>query len=85
MRKRHRAVCLAHDDIDFGELRIGVRKVVARMAAATFLSLDRGQRRRFGKGQQRVEIQGRMPARIVLAIAFNFDVLRPLFQFVDYF
>ena len=55
------------------------------MAAATFLSLDGGQSRRFSKGQQRVEIQGRVPARIILAIAFNSDILRPLFQFVDYF
>src|SRR3990172_1136320 len=57
----HRAVLLPHYDIDLGEPGIGVGKIVAGMAAAAFFSLDGGQGRRLGEGQQRVQIEREMP------------------------
>ena len=69
------------DHVDLGKLWVGIGKVIAGVAAAAFFAVDRGQGRRFGEGQQRVQIQGQMPARIVMTIAFDFRSLDRCFSF----
>ena len=44
---------------------------------------DRGQGRRFGERQQRMQIQGEMPAGIVVPVAFDFDLVGALFQLIE--
>ena len=61
------------DDVERAELRDLVRVVVAEVAAAALLALDRRARDRLGHGQQVVQIERRVPAGVVLAVAGDAD------------
>src|SRR4051794_15563747 len=53
------------------------RKTVAKMPAATLLTLQRRARDRLGNRQQMRQVQRRMPPRIVIAIPRRTDLPRP--------
>src|SRR5574337_72423 len=73
-----RAVALAHDDVHGTELRISGRVVVSRMSASTLLAVYGGSRHAFRDGEQRAQVQGRMPAGMVRTAALDANLREPL-------
>src|SRR3989442_5935046 len=55
-------------DVDLAPGVVGVRLILARVAAAALLALERGQRRALRDREQRVQIERGVPARVVLAV-----------------
>src|SRR5437762_1648659 len=74
---------LAYDDVERAEGGILVGIVVAKVAAAALAPLDGRSGNRFGHRQQIVEIERRVPARVVLAVSADADAARPRSQRVD--
>ena len=69
---------LADDHVDLGEapaLLLGI--VVAELAAAALLAQQAGPGDRLGDGQQVVQVEGGVPAGVVLAVADRADLARP--------
>src|SRR5688572_16965242 len=56
-------------DVDGAELARLVRIILAEMAAAALLALDRRERDRLGHRQQVLHVQRRVPAGVVFAVA----------------
>src|SRR6185312_7823413 len=74
---------LGQYEIEASECRILVRKVIAKVAAAALLSLERRPRHRFRHGEQILEVECRVPTGIVLAVPRYADARRPAFERFD--
>ena len=73
----------ADDDVHFAEGRILVGVILPEVTAAAFAPFDRGAGDRFGHEQQVREIERRVPAGVVFAMAADPDAARPLAQFLE--
>src|SRR5947199_228333 len=60
-----------HHDVDRRERGLGVGIVDAHVCTATLATLERGTRHRLAHRQQVTQIDGDMPSRIVLPMAFD--------------
>ena len=77
----HRAVGgLPGHDVDLAEFRRLVGIVLAEVPAPALLALDRRARDRLRDGQEMAEVERRVPAGVVLAIAADAHALPPLAQ-----
>src|SRR3954468_13847618 len=78
-RDRHLAALSASDDdVELAVARVLLRKVVTEVATATLLPLERGTRNDLRHRQEILEIERRVPSRIVLAISGDGNLGRPL-------
>ncbi len=68
------------DHLDLAQLRVGLGVVVAGVAAAALAALQRGQGHALGHGQQRAQVEGQVPARVVLAVPLDPHLRRPLLE-----
>src|SRR5260370_26126823 len=75
---------LANGELERSVGWILVRIIVAEMRAAALFALQRRTGDRLGNGQQIVQIQRCVPARIVLAISSYRYRFRPLAQFQNF-
>src|SRR5207237_8147566 len=74
----------AQYEVDLAPLRVSTRVVVSRMPAPALLALQRSPRHALGHGQHRLQVERRMPARVVATTAsLNRHVPGPLLQPVD--
>src|SRR5262249_8364936 len=73
---------LAHQ-VELAGRRILVGVIVAEVRAAAFLALDRAARDGLGAGQKVPQIERRVPAGVVLAIALDADRLGALLETLD--
>src|SRR5689334_17398543 len=66
---------LADDDVARTELFVFGRKVVSEMRSPAFFSLERRPSHHFRDSEQVIQVDGRMPAGVVLAIAADANTL----------
>ena len=71
---------LLHHDVERAELGHLVGIVLAEVAAAAFLPLDGRARDRLGHRQQVPQVDRRVPAGVILAVAFDADARLPLVE-----
>src|SRR3979409_1449898 len=67
---------LPRDDVLLPPLRIGLREVFAGMTAAALLAHERGAGAGRGDGEQRMQIEREVPARVELAVPLHRHALQ---------
>src|SRR5215208_891097 len=69
-----------YDNVEFGVARIPFGEIIAEVPAATLLPLQSGASDDLRDGHQILEIERRMPSRIVLAVSRHGNLVRPFAQ-----